>query len=268
MSIYICVIGASGRMGINNLTLINQHPDLSISGAIDINSSLNYGRKISQLIDIKNSEIVISDNIDNVIDKTDVFVDFSSPKATLKYLDVAIKNNKKYIIGTTGFSEEEIETIKEYSKKSAIILSSNFSKGITVLNHIIKSAVGLLKDGYDIEMVEAHHKRKKDAPSGTAIKLAKTACEAKNIDFNKDVVYGREGIIGERKENEFGVFALRAGGIIGEHKLYIVSDDEKVELSHTAFSRKAFSSGVISGILFLSNKDSGLFDMEDILGIK
>lgn len=206
--------------------------------------------------------------LENRIKEVDVVVDFTNPEASVNNCRIAVEAGKGVVIGTTGHSDEQKARIKELSEKSAIILSPNMSVGVNVFFKIACELASRLK-GYDIELIEAHHRYKKDSPSGTAVKLASLVAEELGVELSKMAVYGREkGMTGPRKEKEIGVHAIRAGDIVGEHTLLLASNSEKIELKHTAQSRDCFAAGTIKAIKFISEKQKGLYDMWDVIGLK
>ncbi|MFC1503778.1 4-hydroxy-tetrahydrodipicolinate reductase [Spirochaetota bacterium] len=263
----ITVIGASGRMGQNNIASVIASDKTELAGALDVKGSAVFGMDTGMLAGGKANSILITDDIKALLDKTDVFIDFSSTKVSLEYLTIARDNKKAYVLGTTGFDEKEEKEIAKIAENIPMVKASNFSKGIALLTNLVRDTSKTLKDGFDIELLELHHNKKKDAPSGTAKTLAKACAEGRGADISKVIKSGREGMIGERSKEEIGVMAMRGGGIVGEHSVYFISDEEVLELKHTALSRRVFSEGAVSAAAWVCGKDAGLYTMQDVLGL-
>jgi len=171
------------------------------------------------------------------------------------------------VIGTTGFKENELKEIDNAAKKIPIVLSSNYSVGVNVMWKLAKEATKILKQDYDIDIIEAHHRMKKDAPSGTAMTAAKIIIDEKNGDLNRDIIFGRQGRDNERPRSQVGMLSVRAGGIVGEHTIIFAGMGDKLEISHTAFSRETFAEGALKAVRFIAGKKPGLYSMSDVLGI-
>ena len=252
----IAVCGAAGRMGSNIIALAQNNPELSVVAGVE--------RKELQ----KNcaSNIKLSENLADVIDLCDLIIDFTAPDVTLKNVALAKEKNKPIVIGTTGFDAKNLETIANASKNIPVLISPNMSLGINLLFKLSAIAAKALK-GFDVEIVELHHNQKKDAPSGTAAKLAEIMALAADKDIAKVGVYGREGMVGARTKDEIGVMAVRAGDIVGEHTVYLVGAGERVELTHRAYSRDILASGAIAAAKWLSKQKAGLYSMQDVLSL-
>ncbi|MFW9847447.1 MAG: 4-hydroxy-tetrahydrodipicolinate reductase [Candidatus Thorarchaeota archaeon] len=202
------------------------------------------------------------------IKEVDVVADFTNPESSLKTCEIAVEAGKRVVIGTTGHSEEQKEEIRKMSEKTAIILSPNMSVGVNVFFKIACELASYLKD-YDIELIEAHHRYKKDSPSGTAVKLANLVADEIGVNIEEVAKYGRpKGMTGPRTDREIGIHAIRAGDIVGEHTLLLASNNEKIELKHTAQSRGCLASGTVKAIKFVDAKKEGLYDMWDVIGLK
>jgi 4-hydroxy-tetrahydrodipicolinate reductase len=263
----LAVIGGYGRMGRKIIELAMEEKDITVSCAVETRESGVVGKKITDCIPSRknNGHGVFTEQL---VKDVDVVIDFSSPTATMNHIRTAGSGKIAYVIGTTGFSVDQESEINKLSKKIAIVKSPNMSVGVNLLFTLtqeVSKTLGPL--GYDIEIVELHHNKKKDAPSGTAQKLLSLAAEGAGKDI-RDAVYGREGMVGERKEKEIGVHAVRAGDIIGEHTVYFCGNNERIELTHRAHSRDALARGAITAAKFVSNKEPGLYDMLDVLGLK
>ncbi|MCP4481950.1 MAG: 4-hydroxy-tetrahydrodipicolinate reductase [bacterium] len=239
------MIGANGKMGQRIIALAKENLAVTITGKIDLNSP---------------------DTLESCIDNVDVFIDFSKPEVTIANLKTIKLKNKALVIGTTGFSIEEIKSLKDVAQTIPIILSPNMSLGVNVFFKLVEQAAKYLND-YDTELIELHHNKKKDAPSGTAVKIANIVSEATGKN-HEDWVYGREGIVGERTNSEIGIHAIRLGDVVGEHSLYFAGNSERIEITHRAHTRDNFAKGAIRAAIWLQSKKSGIYDMFDVLGLK
>ena len=265
--IKIIITGASGRMGKNNISCVLEHPAALLAGAIDIRQSAGFGCDAGAYAGLKPCGIKITADLDELLPVCDAIIDFSTPSSAVELLKKASAAGKNCVIGTTGFSQEQENFIRETAGNIAVVKASNFSCGITLLLSLVNKAASALDDSFNIEIIEKHHNRKKDAPSGTALSLAKAAALARGLDLEQEMCTGRSGSNTERTKNEIGVLALRGGNIIGEHSVFFISDEEVIELKHSALSRRVFSAGALNAALFLQNKTSGFFTMNDVLGV-
>jgi 4-hydroxy-tetrahydrodipicolinate reductase len=257
--IKVGIAGASGKMGSTIATLCAQEKDFKITLLTENTGHMALGTE--------KYGCIITDNLKDNVENIDVFIDFTTSTATLSSLQILKKAKKPVVIGTTGFKEIELNEIKNISFEIPIVLSSNYSIGVNVIQNILKEAIKVIKDDYDIDIVESHHRMKKDAPSGTAITFAKTIMDEKKLDFDKNVIYSRTGRDNDRPRDQLGIFAVRGGGVIGEHTIIMASMGDKIEIKHTAFSRETFAAGAIKAAKFIINKKSGLYSMKDVLGI-
>jgi len=266
--IKLTVCGAAGRMGSRIIALSKDYPEIHLVGAIESKNHPKLEFDAGVVAGIGEVGVKIVDDIEKVIDNTDIAVNFTNPEATIEHLNIVKKYKKSIVIGTTGFNNEQISIIQEASKEIPIVLSPNMSIGVNLLFKILKDVAKILGDDYDVEIIEAHHRMKKDAPSGTAIKMAKVIAEALNRNFNEVAVYARKGIIGERTKKEIGIQTVRAGDIVGEHTVIFGGLGERIEIVHKASSRDTFAMGALKAVLWLYGKPAGLYDMGDVLGIK
>lgn len=257
--IKIGIAGAAGKMGTAIGACAAKDNDIKITLAVEISGHKSIGNDFYG--------VKITDSLKDNADSLDVFIDFTKPQATVENLKIISNKKIAAVIGTTGFKEEEIKVIKEYSQNIPIVLSSNYSVGVNVMWKILKDITPVLKDDYDIDIVESHHRNKKDAPSGTAMTSGKIIAESKKIDFNKNVIYGREGRENERPRDQIGILAVRGGGVIGEHTIIYASDGDKIEIKHTAFSRETFAMGALKAAKFIVGKKPGIYSMADVLHI-
>ena len=207
------------------------------------------------------------DDVQQLAGNCDVVVDFSHADAAEQICGACVANRKPVVIGTTGHSAAQSSKIDEAAKAVPIVLAANFSIGVNTLFWLTRKAAGLLRDGFDVEIVETHHRLKKDAPSGTAKRLAQLLCEARGLDYNRDVTHGREGLIGERPSEQVGVHAIRAGDVVGDHTIVFASVGERLELTHKASSRETFAVGALRAARWVIGKPVGLYSMEDVLGL-
>lgn len=262
----ITVNGALGRMGTRILNLASRSKDFKIVGAFEPYKSMHLGKELGILLGLGFSLGVKVEVLSaQALKPADVMIDFSSPEGVHESLKTAVMSKTGLVVGTTGVSAQGIAEIKKASKKIAVLFSPNMSVGANFLFEIARLAAAKLGSGYDIEIIEAHHRLKKDAPSGTAIKIAQVIAEAKGWDLKKVARYGRVGITGERSSDELGIHVIRGGDIVGEHTVMYSGPGETIELKHTALSRDAFARGALVAALFLSKKKTGLYSMSDVL---
>ncbi len=262
----IAVAGVCGRMGRTIARLVEEDSELTLSAATEAPESEWIGKNTKDVLGLK-TPLVIKEFWDKT-DEFDVLIDFTTPSATMKNLDFCIKNKRKMVIGTTGFDKRGIETINKASENIAIVFSPNMSVGVNLLFKLVSDVAHILGEDYDVEIVEIHHRFKKDAPSGTAIRLAENIAEALNRNLDEIGIYGRKGIVGERKKEEIGIFAVRAGDVVGEHTVIFATLGERIELTHRAHSRETFARGAIRAAKWVYHRIPGLYTMWDVLGIK
>ncbi len=260
------IIGAAGKMGKMIVTACGKDPQIKIAGATEKAGSPFIGRDIGETAGIEKSGTFISDSLEKAASDCDVVIDFTFPEATMENLKVCEKLGKKMVIGSTGLKPEHYESIKAASKKIAIVQSPNMSVGVNLMFRLVADIAKVLND-YDIEIIEAHHHFKKDAPSGTALKIAEVIAESLGRDLNKVGNYGRKGITGERPKDEIGIHTVRAGDIVGDHTVLFCTDGERIELKHQAHSRMTFVMGAIKAAKFLMDHPTGLFTMKEVLGL-
>ncbi len=265
--IKVIVCGGCGKMGSKVAQLIYKNKDMELVGIIESPSHPGIGKDWGTTVGLGKTGITIKDNLEEIIQNTDQIVEFTNPKVSLQHLEIVSKYKKAMIMGTTGFSSEEIEKIKKLAQGIPFLLSPNMSLGVNLLFKLAAEVATALGDDYDIEIIEAHHRFKKDAPSGTAKKLAQEIARAKNINLGEVAIYGREGMIGERKRGEIGIHSIRSGDITGEHTVMFTTLGERLELTHKAHSRDTFAYGTIQAIKFLKDKPTGFYEMKDVLNI-
>jgi 4-hydroxy-tetrahydrodipicolinate reductase len=249
----ITVCGAAGKMGKMIIGKILADSNLILTGVVESKGNSSIGQTVDK--------VKITDNFESALKLSDVAIDFTTPDATLEHLEIACKNKKAIIIGTTGIADNGIKKIKEASKEIPIVFTPNMSVGVNLLFKLVDEVAGVLSN-YDVEIVEAHHNQKKDAPSGTALKLAEII--SKKLKLTQ--VYGRQGNVGPRKR-EIGIHAVRAGDIVGEHNVIFAGPGERIELIHKAHSRETFAVGAVEAAKWIYNKKPGLYDMQNVLGL-
>ena len=255
--IKVGVYGGTGRVGKLLLEDLKADDALVLS-AVFVRSQLDFAIDPSALV---------TNDIDTFLKACDVVVDFSLPEATQALLEKALKNPKPLVIATTGMNAHQFNLLKEASELMPVLYATNMSLGVAVLAKLVEQASRVL-EGFDIEIVEMHHKHKKDAPSGTALTLGESAAKGRNLDLDKVRVSGRNGNIGERSEDEIAVMALRGGDIVGRHTVGFYNDGEFIEMNHTATSRHTFSKGALRASKWLSAQQSGLYNISDCLGLE
>ena len=264
----VVIAGCSGRMGHALLESVFADADLSLHGALDrAGENPHLGRDSGEQFG-KVSGVKVTADIDSALKGADVLVDFTRPEASMQYLDACQKANVGMVIGTTGFSAEQKLAIEAASKKIPVVFAPNMSVGVTLLINLVQSAAKVLNEGYDIEIIEAHHRHKIDAPSGTALRLGEAAASALGRNLEQCAVYGREGVTGERDPSTIGFATVRGGDVVGDHTVLFAGIGERVELTHKASSRATFAVGALRASKFLAGKKSGLFDMQDVLGLR
>jgi len=250
----IIVIGAAGRMGRHLVSCITKANDMTLSGAIEYSESPFLNQDAGTVAGISPVEIKITSNLTEIIDNADAIIDFSTGNV-IENAELAAEKNVAAVIGTTALSDEKIQKLKNMTENGAkIVLAPNMSVGVNLLFHLTQKVAQLLND-YDIEIVEMHHRRKKDAPSGTAVRLGECAAAGRNLSYSDNVVHGRSGIVGERTDNEIGMHAVRGGDVVGDHTVIFATDGERVELTHKPSNRNTFAMGALKAVRFLMNSN-------------
>lgn len=263
----IAIAGSSGRMGRALLEAVAQSADFRLKCALERPDSPFLDRDSGEIIGASNG-VRISADIAAGLSGCNVLVDFTRPEGTLQHLDACVDHGVKMVIGTTGFSEAEKARIQAASQSIAIVMAPNMSAGVNLVFKLLDVAARVLAEGYDIEIVEAHHRHKIDAPSGTALRMGEVIAQALDRDLRSCAVYGREGVTGERKPATIGFATMRGGDIVGDHTAMFAGIGERVEITHKASSRATFALGALRAARFLSAKQNGLYDMQDVLGLR
>jgi len=262
----IVIAGSSGRMGHALLEATINDPELKLHAALDRDGSPYLGRDAGELFGMP-CGIKVSADLPSALTGAHVLVDFTRPEASLAYLEACRAAGVGMVIGTTGFSPAQKETIAEAARDIPIVFAPNMSVGVNLLINLVQAAAKVLSEGYDIEIIEAHHRHKIDAPSGTALRLGEAAAAALGRDLAECAVYGREGVTGERNPSTIGFATVRGGDVVGDHTVLFAGIGERVELTHKASSRATFALGALRAAKFMAGKSSGLFDMRDVLSL-
>ena len=264
----IAVTGAAGRMGRTLIEACNLAEAAVLTAAIERSGSPVKGSDAGEVAGLGANGIEIVDDLDKVVSDFDVLIDFTTPESTLKNLASCRAANKKIVIGTTGLSDDDKAIIKEAANDIAIVFAPNMSVGVNLCLKLLDIAARVMNDDIDIEIIEAHHRHKVDAPSGTAIAMGEVVANALGRDLKECAVYGREGHTGERDRNTIGFETIRAGDIVGEHTVMFAGLGERVEITHKASSRMTFAKGAVTAAKWLMDNEKGLFDMQDVLGLR
>jgi 4-hydroxy-tetrahydrodipicolinate reductase len=267
MKIKIVIAGATGRMGHVLLEGVFADAELQLHAALDRPESPQIGHDAGEQFG-KNTGVKITSDIHAALKGADVLIDFTRPEASLAYLEACKQAGVKHVIGTTGFTDEQKAKIGAASKNIAIVFAPNMSVGVTLLINLVEQAAKVLNEGYDVEVVEMHHRHKVDAPSGTALRLGEAAAQGLGQDLNDCAIYAREGVTGEREAGKIGFATLRGGDVVGDHTVIFAGVGERVEITHKASSRATFALGALRAAKFLSDKKSGLYDMRDVLALR
>lgn len=264
----IAIAGAGGRMGRTLIDACNQTPNCCVSAALERLDSSLIGVDAGELAGVGKLNINIVGDINKIENNFDVLIDFTSVDSTLDHIEFCKEHKKKLVIGTTGFSAEEKLIIEHAARDIAIVFAPNMSVGVNLCLKLLQMAASVLGDDVDVEIIEAHHRHKVDAPSGTALRMGEVVAEALGRNLAECAVYGREGITGERDRKTIGFETIRAGDIVGDHTVMFASVGERVEITHKASSRMTFAKGAMRAAVWLQDKNTGLFDMQDVLGLK
>ena len=264
----IAVTGAAGRMGRNLIQSCCENSNCQLGAAIEHESSSFIGHDAGEMAGIGSLNKQLVSQLSDVTNDFHTLVDFTRPEVTLKNLEICVANGKNIIIGTTGFSDAEKQQIEEASKSIAIVFAPNMSVGVNLCFKLLDIAARVLADDVDIEVIEAHHRHKVDAPSGTALRMGEVIADALGRNLDECAVYGRQGVTGERDRKTIGFETIRAGDIVGDHTVMFAGIGERVEITHKASSRMTFANGAIRAALWLEDKNKGLYDMQDVLDLK
>ena len=263
----VAIAGASGRMGHMLIEAVRNAPDCRLAGALDIAGSAALGADAAAFLGFTSGVPIVAD-LRTGLQDAQVLIDFTRPEGTMAHLAVCRELGVQAVIGTTGFSDAQKAEIAEIAKDIAIMMAPNMSVGVNVTLKLLDMAARAMATGYDIEIVEAHHRFKVDAPSGTALKMGEVIADALGRDLKDCAVYGREGITGERDPSTIGFATIRGGDIVGDHTVLFAGIGERIEISHKSSSRVTYAQGALRAVRFLSGQRNGLFDMFDVLGLR
>ena len=264
----IAITGAAGRMGRSLIEACQQTEGMNVSVALEHPESSLLGSDAGDLAGIGKLGITLGCDLAAVTDDFDVLIDFTRPEPTLANLEICRKAGRRMVIGTTGFSDEQRQQIAKAGKDIGVVFAPNMSVGVNLCFKLLDVAARVLGDEVDIEVIEAHHRHKVDAPSGTALRMGEVVANALGRDLKTCAVYGRQGHTGERDAKTIGFETIRAGDIVGDHTVLFAGNGERVEITHKASSRMTFANGAIRASNWLISRDAGLFDMQDVLGLK
>lgn len=263
----VAIAGASGRMGrmLIQATLDDEHALLA--AAFDRADSPFIGRDAGEFLGTP-CGVSIGDDARAAIMAADCVIDFTRPQGALAHLEIARELGKAMVIGTTGFSAHEKEAIARAARDVPVVFAPNMAVGVNAVFRLLEVAAGILQDGYDVEIIEAHHRHKVDAPSGTALRLGEVVAQALGRNLDECAIYGREGVTGERKAETIGFSTIRGGDVVGDHTVLFAGLGERIEITHKSGSRMPYALGALRGVRFLADKRDGLFDMQDVLGLR
>jgi 4-hydroxy-tetrahydrodipicolinate reductase len=266
--IKVIVAGAAGRMGCRLVSLIKDSTALMLAGALEGNDHPALGDDAAETAGAGRAGVPITDDLSTLMERGEVVIDFSSPEATLEHMRIIVRHRRAIVIGTTGFSPPQLEELKSLAQQIPCVFSPNMSVGINLIYKVIAEMARTLGEDYDIEVIEAHHRLKKDAPSGTALKIAEVLARSVNRDLDQVGVFARKGLIGERTKGQIGVQTIRAGDIVGEHTILFGGMGERIEVTHRASSRDTFARGALRAARWVVRQPPGLYDMMDVLNLR
>ena len=263
----LAISGATGRMGRTLIEAAMAEPAVTISAALERGGHALVGQDVGEIAGIGAVNVELRDRVADVADRFDVMIEFTRPEATLENLRQCVVAGRAMVIGTTGLTGEQISEIERAAEQIPVVFAPNMSIGVTVLLDLLRTAARALGDDYDVEIIEAHHRHKVDAPSGTALKLGEVVADALDRDLNDCAVYGRQGQTGERDRHTIGFATVRGGDVVGDHTVLFAGEGERVELTHKASSRMTFARGAVRAALWVAGRKPGLYSMRDVLGL-
>jgi len=265
--IKVAVTGAAGRMGRRIITLVTEAENLTVAGALESPLHKAVGQDAGLGAGCGKLDVSITGDLDQALEPSDVLIDFTWPEVTMQNLAKCVSLGKGMIIGTTGLTLQQRSEIEKAGNFIPIVFAPNMSVGVNVCFKLLKELAASLGEDFDVEIVELHHNKKKDAPSGTAVRMGEVVAEALGRDYSKAANYHREGMCGERTREEIGMQTVRGGDIVGEHTVYFIGMGERIELTHRAMNRDMFARGAIRAAKWLGEQKAGLYDMQDVLGL-
>jgi 4-hydroxy-tetrahydrodipicolinate reductase len=260
----IAIAGVSGRMGQALVQAVTDHPDAHLGAASERPGSAIVGLRLAGA----DPACAVVDDLASVVDDFDVLIDFTRPEATVAHAALCRDHGKRLVVGTTGLSADQQNALRAAARSVPVVFAPNMSVGVNLTFKLVELAARVLGDGVDIEIIEAHHRHKVDAPSGTALRLGRIVADTLGRDLETDAVYGREGQTGARDRRTIGFATIRGGDIVGEHTTLFAADGERVEITHRASSRLTFAAGAVRAAVWLGSRDAGLYDMQDVLGLR
>lgn len=263
----IAIAGASGRMGRMLIEAVFNDPDTVLAGALGRPGAAALGEDAGAFLG-KKTGVTLSDDVDGVLAGADCLIDFTRPEVTMAHLDAALRHGTNLVIGTTGFDEAQKEALARAGEKIGIVFAANMSVGVNVTLKLLEFAARHFAEGYDIEIIEAHHRHKIDAPSGTALMMGEAVAGALGRKLEDCAVYGRHGITGERDPSTIGFSAIRGGDIVGDHTVLFAGTGERIEITHKSASRVSYAQGALRAARFLAERGTGFYDMRDVLGLR
>lgn len=261
----VAIAGAGGRMGRMLVNLATAHPGLDVTAAFEVSGHPVVGEDVGVLAGAGASGVAVTDDPSAALERADVVIEFTLPEPSLEHIEIAAAKGCAVVLGTTGFSADQQTVLDERTQQIPLLQASNMSVGVTVLTQVVEDVARRLGGAFDIELVETHHRKKKDAPSGTALTLARAAATGRDANLDDWATYGRSGIVGERPDEEIGVMALRGGDVVGDHTVYFYGTGERLELTHRAQSREAFASGAVRAAAWIAGKTPGAYSIRDVL---
>ncbi len=264
----IALTGAGGRMGRTLIEVCHETADIELTATVEQGSSSLIGSDAGEVAGRGKLGVLMSDDLFEVTDDFDVLIDFSHPDSTYHNVNACHGAGRGIVIGTTGLSEKTLQAIHMAANDIPVVMAPNFSVGVNLCFKLLELAARVMGDEVDIEVIEAHHRHKIDAPSGTALRMGEVVANTLGRDLNTCAVYGREGQTGARERKTIGFETIRAGDIVGEHTVMFADEGERVEITHKASSRRTFANGAVRAAQWLADKDNGLFDMQDVLELK
>lgn len=263
----VIVTGCAGRMGREICSSLISREGMELAGGTEVLGHPDKGANLLAMLGERGEGITVSDNLNEVIGDCDVVIDFTSPSASFEHFNIVADNGKAIVMGTTGFTPEQIKGMDERKSEVRCVRAPNMSVGVNVMFKLLAEAVKALGSEYDMEIVEMHHRLKKDAPSGTAARLAQICAEGTGRDLSSVGVYGRQGMVGERKPGEIAIMSLRGGDVVGDHTVIFAGEGERIEITHKCSSRKNFAIGAIRGVEWVVKQKPGIYDMQDVLSL-
>jgi len=263
----IAIAGASGRMGRTLIEALAQADDAVLAAALDVPGSPFLGKDAGELVGA-GCGVRVADDIEAALGRADCLIDFTRPEGTLQHLEACRRHGVHMVIGTTGFAAEGKQAIQSAARQIPIVFAPNMAVGVNLVFRLLDVAARALSDGYDVEVIEAHHRHKVDAPSGTALRMGEVVAAALGRNLSECAVYGREGHTGERPAAQIGFATVRGGDIVGDHTVLFAGTGERVEISHKAASRMPYAMGALRAARYMRNRTSGLYDMQDVLGLR